>query len=112
MTQNLSIEKIDEIEQFILEHSENKCGLAISNSGVFNAFEYLENIDDKPLNSYYIFSSDGMGYIVYAIYKSSSGNVYIINVSLQSLGGYILVEKFMEQNRDLKNKFDECRKQV
>ena len=110
MTQNLSIEKIDEIEQFILEHSENNGGLSISNNGVFNAFKYLENIDNKPINSYYIFSSDGMGYISYAIYKSSAGNVYIINVSLQSLCGYMLVEKFIEKNRDLKDKFDECKK--
>lgn len=98
MTQNLSSENIIQIENFIRNNVEKKENLCISNSGLNNAFIYFEKIDKLPINSYYIFDSAAMGYTCYSIYKSTSGQIYIIVISIQNLTSYMTYQSFIENN--------------
>jgi len=50
-----------------------------------NAMYKQMNQPNTPINSYDIYASNGMGYTCYALYKSMTGQIYVIHVSMNDI---------------------------
>jgi hypothetical protein len=80
----LSSNKISELETFI---KSNKPGyLSMSYNTIHKGKKYYEEILDKSIATYMIFSCEG--FTTYALYKSVSGKVYIFSIYMQTPDDY------------------------
>jgi hypothetical protein len=92
MKVQLDDSKKNELEQFILNNNPGTYP-SISIPDYNTAKSYLEAIKNDEPGSYYIFGSNGMGYICYAYYKALNSQIYVITVNIQSLSSYTLLDE-------------------
>ena len=92
MKVQLDDSKKNELEQFIQNNIPGGYP-SISFPDYPTAKRYLETIKNDEPGSYYIFGSNGMGYLCYAYYKALNSQIYVITVSIQSLSSYTLLDE-------------------
>jgi hypothetical protein len=82
--QQLSQNKIDFLEKFILKNEKNECINCLSIQNGLNGIEMYKQILQDPPSTYKIFGETGMGYTCYSIYKSHDNIIYFICVNMQT----------------------------
>ena len=90
----LSEDCITELEEFIVENMSSPrdkiCG-GLSRNDLLYGVNIYKKIKTISGPYYEIFGSNALGYTCYSLYKSKDGNIYIVQVNMQKLDSYCLV---------------------
>jgi hypothetical protein len=92
----LSQEQIDKLEEFIRTNQPRTSENILANitiRDIDNGIELYRQLKSGAIEKNYIkFGENGWGFTVYALYKSISNKIYVIQVSMQTPTCYAIIE--------------------